>query len=81
MTFEEIRNIPELQIDVTPAIEDAFHFLYGVEKSSEDMTDAQSRCGQHLLQYTKEERLEAITYAYKMIDNIGKYGVACAAWI
>ena len=81
MTKEEIAQIPDLQITVTPAIEDAFHFLYGLEKKEEDITEAQLRCGQRLQkEYTKEERLEAIHYAYMMLDNIDKYGIPCASW-
>lgn len=81
MTFDEIKNIPELQIEVTPAVEYAFHFLYGVEKSGEDITEAQNNCGNHLRNnFSDEEIKSAISTAYKMIDNIDKYGVACAAW-
>lgn len=80
MTKEEIKEIPKLQIEVTPIIEDAFHFLYGVEKSKEEITDAQANCGKRLEKYTREERLEAVHYAYQMIDNLEKYGIACAEW-
>ena len=80
MTFEEIRQIPDLQVNVTPAVEDAFHFLYGLEKSEDNMTDAQRRCGQHLEAYSENERLNAIHEAYRMLDNIAKYGIPCAAW-
>lgn len=82
MTFDEIKNIPDLQIEVTPAVEDAFHFLYGMEKRDGDLTDAQSNCGERITkEYSKEEAKEAIRKAYQMIDNIDKYGVACAAWV
>lgn len=80
MTFEEIKQIPDLQIEVTPAVEDAFHFLYGLESSVDDITDAQARCGEHLREYEKEEQQMAVHTAFKMIDNIKKYGVACAEW-
>lgn len=81
MTKEEAKHVADLQIKVTPAIEDAFHFLYGVEKSEEDITDAQVNCGKRLEKYSREERLNAVENAYKMIENIDKYGVACAEWI
>lgn len=82
MTKEEIAQIPDLQIEVTPAVEDAFHFLYGVEKHDGDVTDAQSRCGERLTKdYTREEANEAMKKAYKMLDNLDKYGIACAEWI
>ena len=81
MTFEEIRQIPDLQIDVTPATEDAFHFLYGLDQKGIDLTDAQIRCGESLRQYPDEEIKVAKENAFKMIDNIRKYGVACAKWV
>lgn len=80
MTKEEIANTPDLQIKVTPAIEDAFFFLQGVEKRDDDITDAQVNAGKRLEKYTREERMEAVHYAYKMLDNIDKYGTPCAAW-
>lgn len=82
MTFDEIKQIPDLQIEVTPAVEDAFHFLYGLEKNGEDITDAQVRCGQRMEhEYSHEESMEAMKKAYKMLDNLDKYGIACAEWI
>ena len=81
MTFEEIKQIPDLQVEVTPAVEDAFHFLYGTEKNKENITEAQVLCGQRLnSEYSAEECKEAIKRAFKMIDNIKTYGVACAQW-
>lgn len=80
MTKQEALLIPDLQIEVTPAIEDAFYFLQGVEKREDDMTDAQVNAGKRLEKYTRDERMEAIHYAYQMLDNIDKYGIACAQW-
>ena len=81
MTFEEIKNIAELQIEVTPAVEDAFYFLNGIENSVSDINEAQILCGQRLRSvYSEEEAKDAIKKAYMMIDNIKKYGIACAAW-
>ena len=81
MTFEEIKNIAELQIEVTPAVEDAFYFLNGIENSVSDINEAQILCGQRLHSvYSEEEAKDAIKKAYMMIDNIKKYGIACAAW-
>lgn len=81
MTFEEIKNIPDLQIEVNPAIEDAFYFLNGIENSVSDINEAQILCGQRLHSvYSEEEAKDAIKKAYMMIDNIKKYGIACAAW-
>ena len=97
MTKQEALQIPDLLIEVTPAIEDAFYFLHSMEndkspKEIEAMTDeewerydksceASSNAGERLLKVPREERMEAIRQAYKMIDNIKEYGVACADWI
>lgn len=81
MTSDEIKRIPDLQINVTPAIEDAFYFLQGVEKSEDCITEAQANAGKRLEKYSREERMEAVQCAYKMIDNIDKYGIPCAAWV
>lgn len=80
MTLDEIKRIPELQINVTPAIEDAFYFLQGVEKREDGITEAQANAGKRLEKYSREERMEAVQCAYKMLDNIDKYGIPCAAW-
>ena len=80
MTKEEIAQIPDLQIEVTPAIEDAFYFLQGAERRDGDISDAQVNAGKRLEKYPRNERMEAVHYAYKMLDNLDKYGIACAAW-
>lgn len=97
MNRQEAIQIPDLCIEVTPAIEDAFFFLNNIEngrsiKEIVDMTDdeyeqygkscdAANNAGVRLLKVPHNERWEAIRQAYKMIDNIKKYGVACADWI
>lgn len=74
-------QIPDLHIEVTPATEDAFHFLYGLEKGVENMTDAQVRCGENLREkYSPEDVKEGVRNAYRMIENIGKYGIPCIDW-
>ena len=96
MTRQEALLIPDLNINVTPTVEDAFYFLSHVEKQKHideilAMTDeeeeaynascdASNNAGERLLKVSKEEQMEAIRQAYKMIDNIKKYGVACAEW-
>ena len=39
MTFDEIKRIPDLQIEVTPAVEDAFYFLRGLEADFPESPD------------------------------------------
>ena len=76
MTFEEIAKIPDLQIEVTPAVEDAFYFLRHIEnqkpiKEVLAMSDQQEKdydlfcqasqhAGVRLLKVSREERMEAI---------------------
>ena len=97
MTKTEAQQIPDLQIHVTPAIEDAFFFLRNLEngkspKEIETMTDeewerydksceASNNAGERLLKIPRGERMEAIRQAYQMIDNIKQYGVACVEWL
>lgn len=81
MTFEEIKQIPDLQIKVTPAVEDAFYFIHAAINDATALTEAQIKCRDRLIkEYSKEEAHNAIDVALKMIGNIEKYGVACAEW-
>jgi len=89
-------QIEDLRIELTPVIEDAFYFLSHIENPKPivevlAMDDQQERdydlfcqasqhAGERLLKVSREERMEAISYAYQMIDNIKKYGIACAEW-
>lgn len=77
MKKKDALKIPELLIDVTPAVEDAFHFLYPIEEDATP-TDAALHAGERLTQ--SPDTLGAVNVAYQMIDNIRKYGVACAEW-
>ena len=97
MTFEEIKRIPDLQINVTPAVEDAFYFLHSLEKEVPDPMDNETaedfdarleasiqpaiNAGNRLTLLPAIERQVAIHEAYRMIDNLKKYGVPCAAWV
>ena len=97
MTPEEIKKIPELQIEVTPAIEDAFYFLQSLEKDLPDPSDEESpedyeqrlkttadpalHAGARLEKLPYDERMEAVRIAYRMIDNLEKYGIPCAEWM
>ena len=96
MTRQEAMQIEDLRIELTPVIEDAFYFLSYTENPKPldeilAMDDQQERdydlfcqasqhAGDRLLKVSHEERMEAIHYAYQMIDNIKKYGIACAEW-
>lgn len=96
MTFDEIKRIPDLQIDVTPSVEDAFYFLNSVEsalpeqqqdetieqyeKRMQASTEHIKGAGERLQKLSEDDRHKAIQDAYKMIDNIRKYGIPCAQW-
>ena len=96
MNRKEAMGIPELDIEVTPLVEDAFYFLSYTEnpKPLEEILEmdeqqekdydlfcqASQHAGDRLTKVPREERMEAIRKAYQMIDNIKKYGIACAEW-
>lgn len=101
MTQEElIQREEDLDIEVTPVVEDAFYFLRMLEKSGEIGSDIDNEdetveeyeerldrehtpslnAGDRLAKIPYHERMEAIHEAYRMLDNIKKYGVACNKW-
>ena len=98
MELRKIMNQKELDlnIEVTPEIEDAFYFLRSVETDIPDaeedesveeyekrlsrLCDAPVRAGQRLEKLPFEERMQVIRKAYQMIDNLKKYGIPCAEW-
>lgn len=80
MTFDEIREIPDLQIDVTDVVEDCFYykmFLLG-RISLEAGMKAEERL---MFKYTQKELENAFALADRMINNIDKYGVAAASMV
>lgn len=80
MTFEEIREIPELQIDVTEIVEDCFYykmFLLG-RLSLESGMATEKRL---MFKYTQKELERAFAIADQMIENLDKYGVAAASMV
>ena len=80
MKKQDALQIPDLCIEVSPAVEDAFYFLFSVNLDDVDSTDASTRAGQRLISTHKDMSWEAVKTAYNMIDNIEIYGVACAEW-
>lgn len=97
MTRQEALEIADLCIDVKPSIEDAFFFFNSIakrksvqeiiamsdEESAEYMKYNATACkaGERLLDLTPDDRTEAITTAFRMLDNLEKYGVACVSWM
>lgn len=80
MTIDEIRQIPDLDINVTPLVEDAFYFLkaLGGELSKDAGNKAVERMNR--LGYDVQEIQEALLTAERMMGNIRKYGIACEEW-
>ena len=93
--------IPDLRIEVTPAVEDAFYMLRDIDTTDLDMRTAseedwhtkelleqyekdlatQDAIGERFMTiYPPHERNKAVVTALKMIENIEKYGIACAEW-
>lgn len=91
----------DLNITVTPIIEDAFYFLKSLEDDNGELLkdyendeesyeeyvarlnakyDGPQHAADRLNSHSPEEVREAVVYAYRMIDNIKKYGVACKDW-
>ena len=69
----------DLDIEVTPLAEDFFYLLLAADKkiSEEQGMKIYDRIKG---KWSKEEYLQAIKTAQKMVKNVEKYGVACSAW-
>lgn len=101
MTQEELQREEDLNIKLTPAIEDAFYFLNHLDNDNGEILkdinnddesfeeyearlsakyDPPQHAAERLQQYSAEEIRGAVRCAYRMIDNIKKYGVACKEW-
>lgn len=107
MTKDEALKIPELCIEVTPLVEDAFYAFREIDDkelqerldklpddyvSGDAETDAlmdkyyndiemSAKAMERFKQAEQRERFDALVSALKMIENLEKYGVACADWI
>ena len=94
--MDDIQRQIDLDIEVTPAIEDAFFFLQRVRKGIPDPEDSETteeyeerlrkladpslKAGERLSLLPDDEKIRAIRYGYQMIDNIKKYGIPCLKW-
>lgn len=80
MTKEQALLIPELDIDVTELVEDAFYLKLAVDgKISEE--EGQKAAERIHSRYENSAQLtDALNTADEMIYNLECYGVACAAW-
>ena len=79
MTFDEIKRIPELQIEVNDLAEQCFYVkmaaLGRISREAGEKTIDNIKG-----KYPVEDYEVALRTADKMIENIDKYGIACAAW-
>ena len=82
----------DLDIEVTPTVEDAFYFLMDLEKGTPDFNEGETveeyekrtapaiKAGERLAKLSYDERMGAIAVATKMIENVKKYGKPSALW-
>lgn len=78
MTKKEAQSIPDLQIPIDNLTEDCF-YMFMAERGSipkEYKKESLRRIGT----YAQEVPFDVLFNAKKMVDNIDKYGVPCAAW-
>lgn len=79
MTIEVIKRISELQIEVDDLTEQCFYVKMALlgrisdEAGEKNYNNIQGK-------YSREEYRNALAKADRMIENIDKYGIACAAW-
>ena len=79
MTFDEIKQIPELQIEVDDLTEQCFYIKKAIAGRISD--EAGERNWDNIKgKFTQKEYYEALNKAERMIANLDKYGVACADW-
>lgn len=80
MTKEQALLIPDLDIEVTELVEDAFYLKLAVDgKISEE--EGQKAATRLHGKYTDSNQLmNALNTADDMIYNLEHYGVACLAW-
>lgn len=80
MTFEEIKQIPDLQIEVDDLTEQCFYVKMAI--SGRISNEAGKKNYDNIKgKYTQEEYEIALDKADMMIENLDKYGVACAKWV
>ena len=79
MTFEEIQQIPDLQIEVDDLTEQCFYVKMAIlGRISDEM--GEKNYNNIKGKFSEDEFKMALTKAEKMIQNLDKYGVACADW-
>lgn len=80
MTFEEIKQIPDLQIEVDDLTEQCFYIKMALNGRISDKS-GEKNWDNIKGKYSEQEYKVALETADKMIENLDKYGVACAAWV
>ena len=79
MTFEEIQQIPDLQIEVDDLTEQCFYVKMAILGRISDEA-GEKNYNNIKGKFSVDEFKMALTKAEKMIQNLDKYGVACADW-
>lgn len=80
MTRQEALLIPDLDIKVTDLIEDAFYLKMAVDGKISEEEGQKAAARLHNKFGNSEQLTAALNTADDMIDNLHRYGVACAAW-
>lgn len=78
MTKEEALKIPNLNIEVDELTEDIFY--WGMAQEGRISAENAEKSVNRIKSYAEEIPLEVLKKAQKMMENIDKYGVACAEW-
>ena len=79
MTKEEALQIPDLCINVDAETEDCFYMVMADERLIP--MDYKEKAIQRLSSVGPEVSLKSLEKAVKMVENVRKYGIACAEWV
>lgn len=80
MTKEQALLIPDLNIEVTDLVEDAFYLKMAVDGKISEEEGQKAAARMHNQFGDSEQLTNALNTADDMIYNLECYGVACAAW-
>ena len=80
MTRQEAQFIPDLDIEVTELVEDAFYLKLAVDGKISKEEGQKAAARMHNKYENPDQLTDALNTADEMIYNLECYGVACAAW-
>lgn len=80
MTRKQALLIPDLDIEVTDLIEDAFYLKMAIDGRISEKEGQKAAARIHKSHKDSEQLTDALNTADEMIHNLECYGVACLAW-